>query len=216
MKPAKFTIAKEIDSNKAMHVDDVANGKECNCICFECSEPLIAANNGQIQQHHFRHINDTNCSGGPETGLHKLAKQIVAENSEILIQSNATFQYNEAEVEYQGFKTIKPDVFISNENEQWCIEPFVKNPLSEENKLTYKRLNLNCLQINLKAVDRSSSKAELKFEVLHNPNNRQIINRTKNEEIKENDDSSNFLLWLFLGIVTLSFFKRKSKRKRRY
>ena len=34
-------------------VDDVPNGKQCNCTCTKCGEPLQAKNKGIIKQHHF-------------------------------------------------------------------------------------------------------------------------------------------------------------------
>jgi competence CoiA-like predicted nuclease len=56
-------------NGKLVFVDDVANGKECNCTCTKCGEALQAKNNGFIKQHHFAHfahIADTDCKGETE------------------------------------------------------------------------------------------------------------------------------------------------------
>ena len=60
-------------NGKLVFVDDVANGKECNCTCTKCGEPLQAKNKGFIKQHHFAHIADTDCKG--ETVYHIEAKR---------------------------------------------------------------------------------------------------------------------------------------------
>lgn len=57
------------------HIDEVANGKECNCHCAACKEPLMAKNGGSKRQHHFAHCSGTDCKGAYETMLHLLAKE---------------------------------------------------------------------------------------------------------------------------------------------
>ena len=56
-------------------IDDVPNGLICNCICSKCGEPLVAKNGGEINIHHFAHVNETSCKG--ETFAHIEAKNII-------------------------------------------------------------------------------------------------------------------------------------------
>lgn len=60
---------------KSVYIDDVPNGKNCDCTCAECGGKLIAKNKGRIKVHHFAHENDSiRCS---QTALHLLAKEIL-------------------------------------------------------------------------------------------------------------------------------------------
>lgn len=61
---------------KLVHISEVERGKECDCICPVCMQPLIARK-GDRKQHHFGHKSDTNCC--LETVLHQSAKIILFE-----------------------------------------------------------------------------------------------------------------------------------------
>ena len=61
-----------------VHVDDVANGNKCNCICPSCKAPLIAKNKGE-KMHHFAHQAGCNCTSAYESMLHLLAKEKIRE-----------------------------------------------------------------------------------------------------------------------------------------
>lgn len=66
-------------------IDNVPNGKECGCFCPKCNEPLIARNEGQINQHHFAHNHESDCQGSYETTLHLLAKEIIKEEKKMML-----------------------------------------------------------------------------------------------------------------------------------
>lgn len=65
-----------LKNNKIIHISDVKeNGLDCNCVCPNCKEPLLACL-GNKQIHHFRHyIND--CGSGLETALYLFAKKVI-------------------------------------------------------------------------------------------------------------------------------------------
>ena len=63
-----------------VYVNNVPNGLECNCICPECEQPLIAKNAGNIREHHFAHKGDAECLSGHPTMIHSLAEEIIVEN----------------------------------------------------------------------------------------------------------------------------------------
>lgn len=64
---------------------EVPRGDACDCICPECGGSL-QAHHGDVLRWHFQHKADTTrCSGGPESALHKFAKQIIAEKQAIWI-----------------------------------------------------------------------------------------------------------------------------------
>ena len=66
-------------------INEVANGLECGCVCPACRAPLIARQ-GAIRRWHFSHAPGfVACETGPETALHRMAKQIIAQWNEITL-----------------------------------------------------------------------------------------------------------------------------------
>lgn len=55
-----MTIGVTSDGRK-VSVEEVKTGKECNCFCPYCKQPLIAKNRGKIRQHHFVHFPGVEC-----------------------------------------------------------------------------------------------------------------------------------------------------------
>ncbi|MBK7965537.1 MAG: hypothetical protein IPK10_09740 [Bacteroidetes bacterium] len=74
----RIPIALEKETNKLVHVNDVQNGKDCNCYCPNCKADLIAVNRRVKQSAHFRHEKESNCTINLtfETYIHGLAKII--------------------------------------------------------------------------------------------------------------------------------------------
>ena len=65
---------------KSIHISEVDRGLDCDCICTECKQTLVAKK-GVNRKHHFAHYSFTNmpeCSGGIETAAHFYAKEIIA------------------------------------------------------------------------------------------------------------------------------------------
>lgn len=75
-----------LDKNGALvHVDDVPNGKNCECICPHCKSELIAKNEGEHKIHHFAHSNGADCSGAIESALHIMAKEVLLKTKSIYL-----------------------------------------------------------------------------------------------------------------------------------
>lgn len=71
----KLTYAVD-SSNNLVYIDDVAKGLNCNCVCPECKEKLIAKK-GKERQPHFAHCsNNPNCTGGIMSAIHWLSENI--------------------------------------------------------------------------------------------------------------------------------------------
>ena len=77
-----------IRDNKTIMISDLTEddrGLNCRCYCPYCNEQLVAKL-GKIREHHFAHNSHTNvCTYGTETGLHKLAKEILESANYILL-----------------------------------------------------------------------------------------------------------------------------------
>lgn len=63
---------------------EVANGKSCGCCCPECGEELIARQ-GEIQTWHFAHQSNAHCTGGYESAIHRMAKQMIMQRSQVWV-----------------------------------------------------------------------------------------------------------------------------------
>lgn len=61
---------------KLVHVDSVANGSACGCVCPSCKQPLIARNGGTKLVHHFAHRAGS-CRWAAETAVMLLAHGII-------------------------------------------------------------------------------------------------------------------------------------------
>ena len=69
------------------HISDVPSGLECNCVCPKCRTQLVARK-GPKNEHHFGHhgVGDEQpCIGGPETALHKFAKEELGFRRELVV-----------------------------------------------------------------------------------------------------------------------------------
>ena len=177
---ATITLGKH-SSGLIKHISEVENGDKCNCRCIVCDEKLTAINNKNNKiEWHFRHKVDTDCNGGIETSLHLLAKQIITQNSRILISENEEFDYSKCETEVL-LGDYQPDVIIENEEnkKKWLVEIAVTNFIKKDKEEKIKKDNYNCLEIDLKTVDRNITPTELKEIVLNKIENRKIIFRKK-------------------------------------
>ena len=70
----ELLIPYALKDGRVVHVDSVARGRACNCICPACEGPLVARK-GSIRSHHFAHDKDSGCNG--ESALHATAKLLL-------------------------------------------------------------------------------------------------------------------------------------------
>ncbi|MBR9833474.1 hypothetical protein GYB57_15110 [bacterium] len=91
-KTLSFPVAYCLDSLKIEHISKVQNGKNCNCICLVCSEPLIAKNNvNNIKEAHFSHKPESDCETNVETYLHLVIKEILPELNKVNLPSDNVY-----------------------------------------------------------------------------------------------------------------------------
>lgn len=67
-----------------VHVQNVAYGKNCGCVCAECLQKLVACNREPRKvAKYFRHANGAECPGGYETAIHRAAKEVLLRRREV-------------------------------------------------------------------------------------------------------------------------------------
>jgi len=168
------------------HIDDVPNGKECNCFCPDCHCRLIAKNLGRIMDHHFAHVTSSNCEFTGETVIHRFAKDILTSGikvelppikyNEIVIQNPNSFDYSIVKLE-ERIDSIIPDVLLENENgDKLYIEIFVYHGVDSKKMDKIKQMNINCIEIRLNDLVNSLFDQSLKNQIED-----RVINQIENK-----------------------------------
>lgn len=155
---------------RLVHVQDVPSGLGCNCVCPACGSRLVAVK-GQQRVEHFRHHAQQDCSGGPETTLHWLAKQLIAQSPALwvpeLIVTRQRFagsgqrlqvslpvreaetlaiHHAAVEVAADGYR---PDVVLVTEQDWFLVEITVTHPVDSEKLAKLQAANMSVLEIQL-------------------------------------------------------------------
>ncbi len=196
--PTLYKFGKDKISGETVFIQDTTNGLSCECVCFECEMPFIAVQ-GEKNEWHFRHSVETNCIGGQETALHKLAKKIIAENSEMALPKYGIVTYNNT-VQEKYFQTIIPDVTATTaDGQNIFFEVLVTHPVDKEKEIFYKT-GYKSVEINLNGYVFTTLE-NLENEILKVLERKQII-FWENEEVKQ----SNIWNWIIGGIIALLVF----------
>lgn len=146
---------------KRVHVDDVPSGNQCGCTCPMCGQPLIARNQGQKMMHHFAHPSqphDVKSNG--ETALHKLAKQIIADNKAVMLPAyyqysrSQLFYFDAVEVEERNdYELLQPDCvgikYVNDTPHRLWIEIKVTHGIDERKSNEIHRLCQPCIEIDM-------------------------------------------------------------------
>ncbi|TKB95738.1 competence protein CoiA family protein [Pedobacter cryophilus] len=170
---AKITIGLHTSTQKALHIRDSGNGLACGCTCFGCKEPLIA-NQGKKKDWHFSHHSDSDCSGGLETALHKLAKEIIVESESMVFPKYEKLNYRNSTSE-KPLKSFRPDVSAELEDGvQIYFEIFHRHKNTERKNTFYKTSKLKSVEIDMSGCP-LNSRDSIKNFVLNVPKNKSII-----------------------------------------
>lgn len=171
------------ESNQVVHISEMAEkdrGKACECICLCCGRPLVAKLGRGKKTAHFAHLAEegrTTCSADAanESGLHKIAKEIVCKSEYICLPQVTISEQNDPnrnmedykqqeplqfgkkiELHYQNAKTevpfegFKPDVCISfQKQKKLLIEIAVTHYVDAEKYSRIKMAQMPTVEINI-------------------------------------------------------------------
>ena len=73
-----------VPSQRMVTATEVTKGRACECICVACGVRL-QARQGAIRVWHFAHDEETNCQYAPEEAIHRMAKQMIAEQGSVFV-----------------------------------------------------------------------------------------------------------------------------------
>lgn len=171
------------ESNQVVHISEMVEkdrGKACECICLCCGRPLVAKLGRGKKTAHFAHLAEegrTSCSADAanESGLHKIAKEIVFKSEYICLPPVTISEQNDPnrnmedykqqeplqfgkkiELHYQNAKTevpfegFKPDVCISfQKQKKLLIEIAVTHYVDAEKYSRIKMAQIPTVEINI-------------------------------------------------------------------
>lgn len=156
MSPVKMSRALD-SSGCIVNVSEVQRGKACNCFCIGCGNPLIAKQ-GKHRRDHFSHNHSSEdeleCTWGPETEIHIIAKEIIYEDKCLCIPigtiecDNERVKFDEVFLEVKDGNRI-PDVIATINGERIYIEIAVTHFCDKQKIIEFKYKNINCLEIDL-------------------------------------------------------------------
>lgn len=147
-------------------VKGVANGLKCNCVCFECEQPVIARQ-GQKVKWHFAHHAPTSCSPSPESELHFYAKSLLAERlwcwipevdanaAEMTkrISARRKFQFAEVKVE-KADGNVRPDLLlIAKGGKILHVEIYVRHKVDPIKLEKLRTRGISSIEIDLSKLD---------------------------------------------------------------
>ena len=170
------------ESNQVVRISEMVEkdrGKACECICLCCGHPLVAKLGRGKKTAHFAHLAEegrTTCSADEanESGLHKIAKEIVCKSEYIWLPPVTISEQNDPDhnvedykqqeplllgekfkLHYQNAKTevpfdgFKPDVCIFRERKNILIEIAVTHYVDEEKHSRIKMAQMPTVEINI-------------------------------------------------------------------
>ncbi|WP_203272780.1 hypothetical protein [Microvirga arabica] len=174
------------------HISEVSSGLECSCICPGCGTPLVARKGGK-QDHHFGHygVEDSRpCQTGPETALHKFAKEVLARRLELELPPlvvgegpgkwvgypGGIFRFDAALLESR-LGAIVPDVIVRKGERPLLVEFLVTHACDEAKIARIAAMDVAAIEIDLSGLPRDTSRADLEEAILtvaprkwlHNP-----------------------------------------------
>ncbi|MEZ9906355.1 competence protein CoiA family protein [Vibrio breoganii] len=148
------------DTGRLVAIDNVANGKACNCTCVTCGSSLIAKQRGS-RASHFAHEAGAECNWSGETELHLIAKEVI-EQDRFVEFHYVTFDGNRKDIKVPfnslkkeaSFAGYRPDILAYTEhNEPLVVEICVHHACEDEKIQHLNSERVNAVEIHLALDD---------------------------------------------------------------
>ncbi|MFN5847979.1 MAG: competence protein CoiA family protein, partial [Chitinophagales bacterium] len=159
-------------TGKPISIEKADRGLKCNAVCPECEKDFVAAQ-GEKKEWYFRHNEKTNCKGGQESALHKLAKEIICRNLDLQVTQKARIQYSNpvAEINQDEFR---PDITAKYGEEILYFEVVVSNPVSPKKANKYISYEIKTIVIDLSKYE-YQTEIELEKYIIENTNSKKVL-----------------------------------------
>lgn len=172
-----------IRDGQLVFIGDVSRGLACNCICARCSRRLIAKK-GAKRRPHFAHHERTECRGAPESVLHRLSKELLAQMDAITIPpyeftrrrttKTGRIIHHEITVAKGGHVRVDrviveasqegfvPDIIIESDSKRLIVEVAVSSKVTRVKLRRMRKRDLPAIEIRLDAGDSLLPREELR------------------------------------------------------
>ena len=184
--------------------NNTARGLACECFCPGCRSQLIA-NQGKRKRPYFSHYDSVECSGGYETAIHLMAKQIIEDRKKLSLPefqltlektlptgevlqeevqvSKATIFFNQVKQEHL-VEGLRPDALgITNDGIEVCIEIFVTHAVSDDKRKRFAHRNMIEIDLSRLPYELATDETQLTKEVLWDANREWISCQLYKSEI---------------------------------
>lgn len=166
-------------NGRMVAVKDVPSGLACGCRCPECSRRLVAKK-GDVRAFHFAHEGDGSCQGAYESMVHRLAKDIIADDHGLTIPKVEARYKTETRTafEEQWFPVddvrlevwrdgIRPDIVVNRmcprqgEKRELAVEIYVTHRVDDEKLAAIRARGLATIEIDLSDIPRDIERCHL-------------------------------------------------------
>ncbi|MFN9352879.1 MAG: competence protein CoiA family protein [Chitinophagales bacterium] len=197
-------------TGKPISIEKADRGLKCNAVCPECEKDFVAAQ-GEKKEWYFRHNEKTNCKGGQESALHKLAKEIICRNLDLQVTQKARIQYSNpvAEINQDEFR---PDITAKYGEEILYFEVVVSNPVSPKKANKYISYEIKTIVIDLSKYE-YQTEIELEKYIIENTNSKKVLFWVKKESISLSNIFTLFGILGFIGFLYYTFRDKDNKLK---
>ncbi len=164
------------------HISEVPRGTACECTCPGCGAPLVARK-GEVQHHHFGHQGTEDgrpCNTGPETALHKFAKEVLEQKLQLFLPTLDLWDGSERWVGFEGrsyefdaavlenrLGEIIPDVIIRKGNRDLIVEFAVTHECGPAKIAIMAEMDISAIEVDLSKLPRDISREGLENAILH-------------------------------------------------
>jgi hypothetical protein len=150
MKDVQLPYARREDDGRMVTIGDALKGLACGCVCPACAGKVIAVK-GEVYQHHFRHRADAvdACRSALETGLHQIAKQIIADALRLTLPGKADLGPMRSATIEAAVSELRIDVLAKYDTETVAIEVYVAHKVPVEKVSRLAELEQTAIEINL-------------------------------------------------------------------
>lgn len=179
-------------NGRLLHISEVENGLACGCVCPSCRGKLVA-NKGPIKTHHFAHHADRACVSAYETMLHMLAKQVIADQKQVMLPrvvaeykdlaenicAEVIFTLDEVIIE-PDLGGMRPDIVgrhrAGDGTKDLLIEAAVSHFCEPEKVALIRARKVAAIEIDLSKVPRNASREEMEQAIITHAPRRWLFN----------------------------------------
>jgi hypothetical protein len=182
------------------HVSEVPSGLDCGCTCPGCGTRLVARK-GHKQDHHFGHVGPDDgapCATGPETALHRFAKEVLERRLELVLPRLELDDGRERWVGYEGGRYgfdaavlehrlggIVPDVIARRGGRDLLVEFAVTHPCDEVKVARIAGMDVSAIEIDLSRLPRDVDRTGIEEAILAHAPRRWLHNPKLREGVAE-------------------------------